>query len=338
MATSTTVVAEGMKLSDVAEALELAISIKRPVFLTGEAGIGKSSIVKQVAAKLGIELRDVRAVLLDAVDIRGLPKVNGKDKVEWKIPVFLPTEGRGVLFLDELNRAPALVQNACLQLTLDRRIGEYVLPEGWTVIAAGNAETSRGVTRMSEALSSRFIHLNVQADIGDFATWAASYGLRPEVVAFVRFRPELLHRYDSKATEKAFPTPRGWQFVSEILDAKPSDRIEHSMYAGTVGTGAAAEFMGFLKMFRSLPNLDSIIKEPKTAAVPKSEPATLWAIVAGLSRKATKTNFDAIMTYAARLPKEWTVFLAKDATGRNKALCETEAFIKFAAANQSIMG
>lgn len=328
-----------MKISEVAAALRLCVEIKRPVFLTGEAGIGKSSVVKQVAAEMGIKLIDVRAVLLDAVDMRGLPTVNGDGRAHWATPEFLPRDGDGILFLDELNRAPQLVQNACLQLTLDRKIGDYELPEGWTVVAAGNADTSRGVTRMSEALANRFIHLNVEADINDFSTWAASNGLRPEVIAFIRFRPELLHKYDPKQTEKAFPSPRAWQFVSEILDANPADSIEHALYAGTVGVGAAAEFMGFLKMYRNLPSLDSIIKDPKKAVVPpQKEPATLWAVVAGLGRKATKANFAAIMEYADRLPKEWAVFLAKDATARDKSLCETPAFIKFGAANASIMG
>lgn len=328
-----------MKLSQAARFIKKAYNKRRAVFLTGEAGIGKSSIVKQVADELKMDMRDVRAAQLDAVDIRGLPAKNGNGNVHWLIPEFLPTKGAGILFLDELNRAPQLVQNACLQLALDRKIGEYTLPKDWIVVAAGNADTSRGVQRMSEALSSRFVHATVVANVDEFATWAASTGVRPEVVAFIKFRPDLLHKYDPKSTEKAFPNPRSWFFASEFLDEGLEDDIEHEVYSGIVGAGAAGEFVGFLKIYRSLPNLDDIIKNPKTAKVPpQSEPATLWAVVAGLARKAKASNFDAIMTYAARLPKEWAVFMVKDATTRDKALCETQAFIQFASKNAGIMG
>jgi hypothetical protein len=327
-----------MKPSEIAAALEILVDLKQPALLTGEAGIGKSSIVRQVAAKKNCNLIDVRAVLLDAVDLRGLPHVNGDGRSHWAVPEFLPRDGAGILFLDELNRAPQLVQNACLQLTLERRIGEYELPEGWSVVAAGNPDTSRGVTRMSEALARRFVHLPAQVDVNDWCTWAVSHNMRPEVVAFIRFRPELLHSYDPKSTEKAFPNPGSWEIVSKILDKEPPDSVEHALYVGTVGEGAAGEFTSFLRIYRSLPSLDHILMHPKKAKVPEDQPATLYAIAAGLARKATEQNFDRVMTYADRMPKEWAVFLVKDATGRDEQLCNTPAFINFATANADIMG
>jgi len=326
-----------VKPSEVAQSLELLIGIDRPAFLVGPAGIYKSSVVAQVAQKLDRQLIDVRAVLLDAVDLRGLPHVNGDGRAHWATPDFLPRDGEGVLFLDELNRAPPLVQNACLQLSLERRIGEYELPAGWAVVAAGNPDTSRGVTRMSEALASRFVHLSCEVDVNDWCRWAVSHNVRPEVIAFARFRPELLHNYDPRATEKSFPCPRSWAFVSQILDAMPAYEIEHSLYQGTVGEGAAGEFMAFLNIYRKLPSLDGILLNPGKAKVPE-KPSVLYAVAAGLARKATEQNFDRVIQYVDRMPKEWGVYCVKDATGRDEQLCSTPAFIKFGSENADIMG
>ena len=123
------------------------------------------------------------------------------------IPAFLPDDGAGILFLDELNAAPPLVQAACYQLVLDRALGECRLPDGWTVFAAGNREGDSTVTsRMSSALANRFVHLSFEPDLDDWSRWAMGQAdLRPEVVAFLRWRPDLLHRFEP--AEKAFLSP-----------------------------------------------------------------------------------------------------------------------------------
>jgi hypothetical protein len=146
---------------------------------------------REVAALLGIRLIDIRAVLLDPVDLRGLPTVE-PGRAAWAIPAFLPEDGAGILFLDELNAAPPLVQAACYQLVLDCALGEYRLPDSWTVFAAGNREGDRAVTsRMSSALANRFVHLAFEPDLDDWSRWAMGPGdLRPEVVAFLRWRPK----------------------------------------------------------------------------------------------------------------------------------------------------
>jgi len=150
-----------MKASDISKSLKLLITQKQPVFLWGSPGVGKSQVVKQTATSMQLDIIDVRAILLDPVDLRGIPKINIEGMSEWCAPSFLPTTGEGVLFLDELNAAPPLVQAACYQLILDRRIGEYQLPDGWAIIAAGNREQDRAVThKMPSALSNRFVHID----------------------------------------------------------------------------------------------------------------------------------------------------------------------------------
>jgi len=141
-----------MKASAVASALGLLVSTRQPVFVWGSPGVGKSDVVRQVAESKQVALQDVRALLLDPVDLRGLPFLSPDKQAKWATPDFLPREGEGILFLDELNSATAMVQASCYQLVLDRKLGEYTLPDGWAIVAAGNRESDRGVTTRHEVM------------------------------------------------------------------------------------------------------------------------------------------------------------------------------------------
>lgn len=198
-----------MKPSELSAALAALIPTSHPVFLHGPPGVGKSSLVRQAAERLGLDVCDVRAVLLDPVDLRGIPAVNGDHRAHWCQPDFLPRDGQGVLFLDELAQAPPLVQSACLQLTLDRRIGEYTLPEGWTVIAASNrAEDRAGAHKLISPLLNRFVHVDLEVSVDDWQEWALQSGVSADVRSFIRFRPGLLFQFDPSAGARSFPTPR----------------------------------------------------------------------------------------------------------------------------------
>lgn len=327
-----------MKASQVATTLmKTIIPIRQPVFLWGAPGVGKSDTVRQVAAAMGLSLTDVRAVLLDPVDLRGLPHVNGDNMAHWCIPEFLPRQGNGILFLDELNAAPPLVQAACYQLVLDRKLGEYRLPDGWTIIAAGNRETDRAVTsRMPSPLANRFIHLTFDVDVDDWCKWALSHNVLTEVIAFIRFRSNLLFAFDPQKMDKAFPTPRSWEFVSKILATQPDKATEFEILRGTVGDGAAAELLAFLKIIRTLPNPDMVLLQPDKAPIPK-EPATLYAIATALARKASDANMDSIVKYANRMPDEFSVLMITTAMNQAPQIVNTRAFIDWAAKHSNVM-
>ncbi|MCI0456912.1 MAG: MoxR family ATPase [Gemmataceae bacterium] len=245
-----------MKPSDVASALAALIPTKRPIYLWGPPGVGKSSIVKQAAESLDLQVCDLRAVLLDPVDLRGLPFIDNTNgprprKAEWCPPAFLPRDKeevgdtRGVLFLDELAQAPPLVQAACLQLTLDRKVGDYELPPNWTVIAASNRQEDRaGAHKLISPLLNRFIHLDLEVSHEDWNAWALAAGLAPEVRAFINFRPALLFDFDPSRGARAFPTPRSWSFVSDVVGHTPTHLL-HPVIAGCVSEGPAAEFVAF---------------------------------------------------------------------------------------------
>jgi hypothetical protein len=326
-----------MKPSLVKEALKSCILSGVSTFIWGPPGVGKSDIVRQVAEEIGYGLRDVRASLLDPVDLRGLPSiVDGMTK--WCPPVFLPTKGKHVVFLDELNAAPALVQAGCYQLVIPpHQLGEYTLPKGCAIIAAGNRETDRAITtRMSSALANRFEHIEFDVDLPDWIDWALANGVMTEMIAFMRFRPEMIHKFDSTKNDKAFPTPRSWTSVSAILAAKPVREIEYELVKGAVGEGAAAEFMGFLKIARELPDPDVVLMAPEKAEVPTS-PASLYAICGALANKASEQTFNRICQYANRLPAEFSVLMIRDSIKKDKELQRTRAFIDWTAKHKSVL-
>lgn len=325
--TTQTGISTTLKPSQASAALTALINARQPACLWGAPGIGKSQIVQQTGAALGLTVQDVRAVLLDPVDLRGLPHVNGDGRSHWAEPEFLPRDGAGVLFLDELNRAPTLVQNACFQLVLDRKLGEYELPAGWRVVAACNRETDGGgITRMPSALANRFTHLDVEPDLEDWCKWAIGASLDPLLIAFMRFRPALLHQFDTKA--RAFPTPRSWSFVHTVIGQQSTPDVEFALVAGSVGQGAAVEFTAFARTFRNAPSIDAILLNPTQAAVP-SDVATLYAVSAALSRRADATNFGRVIAYLDRIPQEYAVFSMKDAITRDSGLQSTPDFTKW---------
>lgn len=318
-------------------ALRTLIPLKQPLFIWGAPGVGKSQVVAQVAEELNLRLTDLRAVLLDPVDLRGLPLIKSDGVAHWCPPSFLPTEGEGVLFLDELNASPPLVQAACYQLVLDRKVGEYTLPEGWTVVAVGNRETDRAVThRMPSALANRFVHLDFSVDLDSWLEWAERRGVSEEIRAFIRFRPNLLHDFDPKKNEKAFPSPRSWDFAARILESAPDSDVLLSLLKGTVGPGAATEFAGFSRMFRQLPDPDVVINHPQSAEVPE-EPATLYALCEALAKRAGDETAESIITYASRLPAEFGVLLVRDAVKTHRPVVNLPAFSHWATANSDVL-
>jgi hypothetical protein len=320
-----------MRPSEVVRALAALVPTGRPVYLWGPPGCGKSAIVRKSADDLKLDLVDVRATLLDPVDLRGLPRLSD-DSAVWCPPAFLPKGGAGLLFLDELAQAAPLVQAACLQLTLDRRVGEYELPAGWSVVAASNrAEDRAGTHRLISPLLNRFVHLDLDVSADDWQAWAVGANVAPEVRAFLQYRPGLLLQFDPSTNPRAFPTPRSRQFVADALAAGPADLL-HGVVAGCVGDGPAAEFLGFLRLYRELPALDEVLARPDRAPVPR-EPAVLYALVGALVEKCKQPSppLAGFVTYALRLPDEFALLALRDALAVNAKLASLPAVQKWIA-------
>ena len=276
--------------------------------------------------------KDVRAALLDAVDVRGLPTVTD-GHVIWATPGFLPTDERGgIFFLDEINRGTEMVANALFSLILDRQVGEYRMPDSWIPAAAVN-DKDTGARKMSSALQSRFIHLDARTDLDDVCKFAIQHNWEPAVVAFLRFRPGDLHNYEP--TRRVSPNPRAWEFVSQIVAQNPPESVLFPLISGAVGEGAAIEFVGFLKMFKELPSIDAIMLDPDRAQL-VTTPQTMYAVASALARRATDRTFGQIVKYLNRLPVEFNVLCVKDAVIRCTAIQSTREFTNWSIAHSDV--
>lgn len=326
-----------MKPSAVVHALKLCVTKQRPAFIWGPPGVGKSDVVAAVAHELGIQLRDIRLNLLDAVDLKGFPTVNkNKTQISWLPPDFLPNDdGEGILFLDEMNSAAPSVQAAAYQLILNRKIGDYHLPDGWAVLAAGNREGDRSVVnRMPAALANRFVHIDFEVNVDDWAHWALDHGVHSDLLAFIRFKSDMLHKFNP--TDKAFPSPRSWMFVNDLLHSPVDTEIEFELFKGTVGEGAAAEFTAFLTLIRDLPTIDQILLNPDKVPVPEA-PAVLYALSTSLGMKAEKNNFAKIMQFMARAPIEFQVVFIRDSVRRKQDISQLKSFTDWGVKHSNVL-
>ena len=326
-----------LRPSELASTLALLVEARQPCVVWGPPGAAKSQIAQQVAAGAGCRYVDVRALLLDPVDLRGIPWRDGDGRTRWAPPAFLPPPddtGRWLVNLEELPSAAPMVQAALYQLVLDRAVGEYELPEGASLIACGNREGDRGVVhRMPTPLASRFVHLEIRVDAEDWCAWGAGAGIAPEVLFFIQLRPELLHNFDPASKERAFACPRTWEFASGIVHRRRGlgPASERALLRGAVGEAAAVEFCAFLNVWRELPHPRAVLDDPGAAPVPENASA-LIALCGSLYRMATDVNFDAVTAYAGRLRREVGEFLVGACVRREPDLQRTPAFIRWAAA------
>lgn len=247
-----------------------AFAVKRPVFIWGPPGIGKSEVVAEVAEELGGLLIDLRMAQMDLTDIRGIPFYN-KDtgKMDWAPPVDLPDEETAsqypivVLFLDEMNSAAPAVQASGYQLILNRRVGKYKLPDNVVIVAGGNRESDKGVTyRQPAPLANRFLHLEMRCDFDSWQNWALMKGVNEEVLGYLMRNKQDLYDNPANSTSRAFATPRSWTFVSEILNDDDGTETEatYALIAGAIGEGLASKFNTHRKFVAQLPEPIEILK------------------------------------------------------------------------------
>tara|TARA_R110002074_G_scaffold205_19_gene857 strand:+ start:145 stop:1236 length:1092 start_codon:yes stop_codon:yes gene_type:complete len=240
---------------------------KRPVFLWGPPGIGKSELIQSITDEMKGHMIDLRLGQMDPTDIRGIPFYN-KDNgtMDWAPPIDLPTKEMAekypviVLFFDEMNSAAPSVQAAAYQLVLNRRIGKYELPDNVVIVAAGNREGDKGVTyRMPSPLSNRFVHIEMRVDFESWQKWAVTNNVHQDVVGYVSFAKQDLFDFDPKSSSRAFATPRSWTFVSDLLGDELETNTETDLVSGTVGDGTAVKFMAHRKIASQMPNPTDIL-------------------------------------------------------------------------------
>ncbi len=321
-----------------------------PVMLWGPPGVGKSQMIALVAQRHQVPVIDIRLSQMEPSDLRGIP-FRVEQHVEWAIPALLPDAHRhgqaGILFLDEITSAPPAVSAAAYQLILDRRLGEYRVPAHWAIFAAGNRQGDRGVTySMPAPLANRFSHFEVDTHLDDWVAWAYAKGLDERVIAFLRFRPELLFDFDPAHNPVAFPSPRSWEFAHRALQKFQDDpQLLQGTLQACVGPAAGIELAAFIASIDQMPDLDAICRgEP--VPVP-SEIDLQYAVAAALVGKAIRAQGSAeqqtlighILVYAGRFPqREMGVMLVSDLhRAIGGTLFEVPAFAEWANAIADVM-
>ncbi|NOZ11208.1 MAG: AAA domain-containing protein [Gammaproteobacteria bacterium] len=273
-----------------------------PVMLWGPPGVGKSQMVAQVAAKHQVPITDIRLSQMEPSDLRGIP-FRTEQRVEWAIPSMLPDSQRhgpaGILFLDEITSAAPTVSAAAYQLILDRRLGDYTVPDHWAIFAAGNRQGDRGVTySMPAPLANRFQHFEVEPHLDDWVAWAYQNNMDERLIGFLRFRPELLFDFDPAHNPVAFPSPRSWEFAHRALQKFAcTDKALLGALQACVGPAAGIELKAFVDNLDSLPDIDAITRGDEVS-VPK-EIDLQYAVASSLVGRAirAKGNGDAVKTY-----------------------------------------
>ena len=298
-----------------------------PVMLWGPPGVGKSQIITQIGERHQVPVIDIRLSQMEPSDLRGIPFREG-NSVEWAVPAMLPNTERhgsqGILFLDEITSAVPSVSAAAYQLILDRRLGEYEVPNGWAIFAAGNRQGDRGVSyTMPAPLANRFSHYEVDLNLDDWVNWAYSHGIDERIIAFLRFRPELLFDFDPAHNPVAFPSPRSWEFTHRALQKfDQSPTVLLGSLQACVGGTAGIELKAYMDNLALMPDIDAILRGE---TVPAPESIDLqYAVASALISRAIRIKkqndgadaaaiYGHILNYAAAFPqKEMGVMLVSD--------------------------
>lgn len=308
------------------------------IMLRGAPGVGKSTIVRSVAEKLGIGFIDVRLAQMERVDFAGLPSVNN-GVTEWNVPSFWPRDpkSKGIILLDEITSAPSDCQVAAYSIVLDRRIpnSNYVLPNGWLIVAAGNRSCDRAVVKtMSSALANRFIHFELEANAEDWVKWAILNEINPSVVGFINFRPELLFKMDGQNLEQGWPSPRSWERVSNCIRMfNGNTDIMRKVIYGLIGNGVGLEFMEFFKMSSEFDSILEVMtndkvdfelpeKADKRYAVASAVIYHMWN---GVDEKDQEKRVNGFFKVLMKMPNDFGAMMIRSAMLGNKKVKPLDA-------------
>lgn len=294
------------------------------MMLWGAPGIGKSQAIREIARQVEkvtnktVNVTDVRLLLFNPVDLRGIPTADADKKFAiWLKPKIFQMDSSSdiinILFLDEISAAPASVQAAAYQITLDRIVGEHKLPDNCFVIAAGNRVTDKSVvTKMPKALGNRMTHVEIVCDIDDWKKWAIPHGIDSRIIGYLNFKNTALFSFNPSTDDVAFPSPRSWEMVDKYLQ-KGELNAMMPLIAGSIGMGAATEFKGWVKVYDKLPNVKDILAGKDTKA--PSDPDVLYALSSSMvvaCSKASKQEIGNVLKYVMTMPAEFSTLTVKD--------------------------
>jgi len=328
--------------------LATMIPAREPVLIQGAPGTGKTDVVNHATAQAEATLLPVYCATSDPTDPKGLGATWFDTEANQQLADFIPfgflkqlisAQKPLVCFLDDVGGAAPAVQLSFMNLVLARQTGDGTpISPFVTFIAATNRRQDRaGVTGMLEPFKSRFTTIvELQPDLDSWCNWALSNNMPTELISFVRFRPNLLHDFKPSPDLFNSPCPRTVANVGRILNLGIAQELEYPVIAGAAGEAFAAEFLGFLRICRNLPNPDAILMNPQAGEVP-TDPATLYALCGSLARKASDNTIDRLAEYCDRLPAEFSVLLMRDAVKLAPTVTSSRGFVRWASVHSSLL-
>ena len=306
--------------------------------LVGSPGCGKSAIIHQIAKEYNLFVIDLRLSQCDPTDLMGFPTITG-EKADYVPMKTFPIMGDAIpegysgwlLFLDEFNGAALSVQKAAYKLVLDRQVGQYRLHPKVQVVCAGNLMSDRAlVSELGTAMQSRMVHLELCVD---FKEWledvAIAQNYDQRVIAYLSRHQDNLMNFDPNHNDKTFCCPRTWEFMNKLIAGKEVTEDRAAMYAGTITSGVAVDFIQFTKVFHNMVSIKDILANPKTCHVPQDN-STRWAVITHMMEKMTPDNWGALMDYSSRFSSDHRILFFRASLNRMPALRQHPAFIQHA--------
>lgn len=323
-----------MKPSLLFTTLTALVQLQRTVCIESSPGTGKTSIVRQVADKLGLNYIEHHLPTMLVEDF-GIPVI-GENTLRYTLPEWYPAIGSrhddgkgGILCFDDRNQASPDLQKVLANICQARTLHGVPLASGWTVVSTGNRQSDRaGANRVLSHLRNRETVLDMSVDTDDWSIWAMNAGINDMVRAFIRFKPSLLSDFDPQRDMN--PTPRSWaEGVAPIVGKVPAE-AEFDVIKGSIGEGAATEFVAFMRVWRSMTQPDAILMNPTTAAVP-TEVSARYAVTMALADRANTKNIDRVFIFLDRLPDtcraEFIAVATRTMLARDPALACTKTMI-----------
>jgi len=313
------------------EAMKRILMAGKVPYVKANPGVGKSHIAYAVAKEFNLFVIDFRLTTADPTDLQGFPNTTQNNtRMGYLPPEDIPIVGDKIpegydgwfLFFDELSQAFPSLQNASYKIFLDRMVGQYKIHKNCVMAAAGNLDTDQANTyRMSTALQSRIIHLQLTVSNDDWQLWALENDIDYRIRAFLKWRKPLLHNFKPDHVDDTFACPRTWEFASDLIKFDPDqiDNISLANLSGTIGSGPAIEFHGFTQIYDKLPTYASLLKDPKGTIMP-DEPSVLYALASLISHEDNLDTVPNVMPFITRLPVEFQVWTLRDAIKKKPEL------------------
>lgn len=330
-----------MSMEMAQSAIENIIKAGKVPFLKGPPGIGKSWGNAVIAKKYNLKMIDVRLPQYEPPDLNGFPSIDFETGRSAYFPMdTFPLEGDTIpegydgwyVFIDEITSANEDMQACAYKLLLDRMVGQRKLHSKCVMAAAGNGLDDGAVAyEMSSALASRLIHINVRSDFKSFQKVALKIGIDHRIRSYLEFKPNSLNTFDPDklALEDTYACERTWHFLSDMMQhTPPEDTMALYIYAGTVGEGVAREFIGFCKVYHSLPTIEQIKRDPEGIEMP-TEPGTLYALTGSLGENANKDNADQLMKYITRMPLDFQVVTLRQIVFNDRSMMHIPAIARW---------